>query len=95
VTGRAVVVRFSVEVPGPALNVTGFVVKLHAAWEGTLELQLNEMLAANDGEGVNVTVYTAVWPAAPIVWLAGLTATAKSVACAPTEVWLLDGRGSL
>src|SRR5260370_4011691 len=45
VTGRAVVVRFRVEVTGLAEGiVTGFVVKLQLAWLGTFAVQAGESL---------------------------------------------------
>jgi hypothetical protein len=57
VTGRAVVVRFSVEVTGPVEGiVTGLVVKLQLAAVGTPALQLREILPVKTGCGVSVTV---------------------------------------
>src|SRR3982074_1260070 len=77
VTGRAVVVRFKVEVTGVAPTVTGVVVKLQPAALGTFALHVSDTVAPNTGCGVRATVYTAVCPA-DTVWFAGPTVTWKS-----------------
>src|ERR1700680_244473 len=57
VTGRAVVVRFRVEVTGLVEGIaTGLVVKLQLAWLGTLALQVRDMLLPYTGCGVRATV---------------------------------------
>src|SRR3982074_842316 len=56
VTGRAVVVRFRVEVTGVAPTVTGFVVKLQLAALGTFALHVSDTVVPNTGFGVRATV---------------------------------------
>ncbi len=85
--GRAVVVRFSVDVPGLVLcSVTDVVVKLQAAWVGTPEPHDNEIFVPYTGFGVRVTPNTAVSPAACKVTFFGLMSRLKSDIFAGTVV---------